>query len=201
MYQTYGKRLVDLMVTIPLIIILWPFFLILLIMIRLGSPGPGLFLQNRLGKNGKVFCAYKFRTMTHRSRILHQEVFGKTEEVTQVGYWLRRFKLDELPQLFNVLLGDMSLVGPRPSLPEQLSEYDEIGYKRLKVNPGLTGLAQINGNIYLPWAARWQYDALYVEQLSLLLDLWIIYRTIAVILLGEGKFLHDTHFAPQKGKL
>jgi lipopolysaccharide/colanic/teichoic acid biosynthesis glycosyltransferase len=127
--------------------------------------------------------------MTNRQRV-DRPVLGRDPELTRAGYWLRRFKIDELPQLLNVIKGDISIVGPRPALPEQLIEYENtIGGKRLLVRPGLTGLAQVNGNIHLTWPQRWEYDAVYVEHQSLWLDLWIIWRTVAVIILGEDKFL------------
>jgi undecaprenyl phosphate N,N'-diacetylbacillosamine 1-phosphate transferase len=109
--------------------------------------------------------------------------------LTRPGAFIRRFKLDELAQLYNVLRGEMSVIGPRPALPRQLAEYDAVGRKRLQVRPGLSGLAQIHGNIYLSWPERWVYDARYVAECSLGLDLWIIWRTIAVAIRGEEKFL------------
>jgi lipopolysaccharide/colanic/teichoic acid biosynthesis glycosyltransferase len=126
--------------------------------------------------------------MIHRPRISDREIIGRDPEVTRVGYWLRRFKIDELPQLVNVLKGNMSLVGPRPALPDQLVVYDNVAMKRLIVRPGLTGLAQVNGNIHLSWPERWCYDAEYVEYLSFKLDIGIIYRTIAVVVFGENRF-------------
>jgi undecaprenyl phosphate N,N'-diacetylbacillosamine 1-phosphate transferase len=129
--------------------------------------------------------------MTHAPRVPDHEILPADPEVTRVGAFLRRYKIDELIQLVNVLKGEMSVVGPRPALPRQLAEYDETGRKRLWVKPGLSGLAQVNGNIYLTWPERWQYDARYVENCSLSLDLWIIWRTIAVMTLGEEKFLHS----------
>ena len=188
-YAHFGKRLLDLTVTFPVMVILAPFLMIIGILIRLGSPGQALFLQPRLGQNGRIFTTYKFRTMTAVPRVPDHEVIGRTSEVTRIGYWLRRFKLDELPQLWNVIIGNMSLVGPRPALPEQLEQYDEIGRKRLEVRPGLTGLAQVSGNIHLTWQERWSYDVRYVEQLSLFLDFRIILKTILVVLLGEKRFL------------
>jgi lipopolysaccharide/colanic/teichoic acid biosynthesis glycosyltransferase len=102
---------------------------------------------------------------------------------------LRRFKVDELPQLFNVFLGDMSIIGPRPCMPELLEQFDSNGQYRTKVFPGMTGLAQVNGNIYLDWKDRWQYDRYYVENISFLLDWTIIMKTIKIILTGEDKYI------------
>jgi len=190
-YRHYGKRLLDIFLSILTLIFLSPFFLLIAIAIRLETPGPVLYLQDRLGLHGKIFSAIKFRTMTHASRVPDHEILADDPEVTRVGAFLRRYKLDELIQVVNVLKGDMSVIGPRPALPRQLAEYDENGRKRLLVKPGLSGLAQVNGNIYLSWPERWQYDARYVEMCSLGLDLWIIWRTIAVMILGEEKFLNS----------
>jgi undecaprenyl phosphate N,N'-diacetylbacillosamine 1-phosphate transferase len=190
-YRRYGKRLLDIVLSIIAMIVLFPFFVLFAAAILLESPGPIFYVQDRLGLRGKIFPAIKFRTMTHAERIPDHEILGNDPDVTRVGAFLRRYKLDELIQLANVLKGEMSIVGPRPALPRQLSEYDENGRKRLLVKPGLSGLAQINGNIYLSWPERWQYDARYVENCSLSLDLWIIWRTIAVMIVGEQKFLQS----------
>jgi lipopolysaccharide/colanic/teichoic acid biosynthesis glycosyltransferase len=188
-YQTFGKRLLDLSLTVPLLLLAAPLFAVVALLIKLNSRGPVFFVQERLGRGGRILRILKFRSMTDRLRTSHQEIFGKTDEVTAVGYWLRRFKIDELPQLWNVVRGDMSLVGPRPALPSQLSEYTELARRRLQVRPGLTGLAQVHGNIHLSWPERWVYDAQYVERVTLAHDLWIIARTIGVVVLGEQRFL------------
>ena len=190
-YRSFGKRLLDLAVSLPLLIAAAPLFSAIAVAIKLTSRGPAFFVQERLGRDGRTFRTFKFRTMTDRPRTSHQEIFGKTDEVTAVGYWLRRFKLDELPQLWNIVNGDMSLVGPRPALPAQLAEYTSLAKCRLQVRPGLTGLAQVHGNIHLSWPERWVYDAEYVSRVSLVLDLWIAFRTIAVVLLGEERFLQQ----------
>jgi len=188
MYRRWGKRFFDVIVAAVALILLSPLFILIALLIRLDSRGSILFIQERLGRGGKIFRAYKFRTMTDRPRVSDHEIIGRDPEITRVGYWLRRFKLDELPQLINVIKGDMSIVGPRPALPSQLSVYDSKTMKRLVVRPGLTGLAQVNGNIHLSWPERWQYDIWYVEHLSLMLDLKIIIKTFAVIIFGEDKF-------------
>jgi undecaprenyl phosphate N,N'-diacetylbacillosamine 1-phosphate transferase len=189
MYRTLGKRLFDLALAIPALFLLSPLLALAACLVRLDSEGPALFIQERLGQHGRVFRIYKFRTMIDRPRTPDHEIVGRDPEVTKVGYWLRRFKIDELPQLINVLKGDMSIVGPRPDLPEQLSAYDEIERRRLMVRPGLTGPTQVRGNNLLSWSERWHYDAEYVECLSLGLDLSIIWRTFAVVVLGEDRFL------------
>ena len=187
-YRCGGKRLVDLAVSLPLLLIASPVLLVTALLIKLDSRGPVFFVQERLGRYGTTFPTFKFRTMTDRKRTSHIEVLPGHSEVTRVGNWLRRFKLDELPQLLNIVRGDMSLVGPRPALPEHIADYNKNGLQRLLERPGLTGLAQINGNIYLSWPERWHYDARYVAELSAILDLQIAIKSIAVVLYGEEKF-------------
>ncbi len=187
-YRNLGKRLVDLAVSLPLLLIASPVLLLTALFIKLDSRGPVFFVQERLGRYGTTFPTFKFRTMTDRKRTSHSEVLPGHSEVTRVGNWLRRFKLDELPQLLNIVRGDMSLVGPRPALPEHIDEYNASGLQRLLERPGLTGLAQVNGNIYLSWPERWHYDARYVAELSAVLDLQIAIKSIAVVLYGEERF-------------
>jgi lipopolysaccharide/colanic/teichoic acid biosynthesis glycosyltransferase len=116
-------------------------------------------------------------------------VHGRASGVTKVGYYLRRFKIDELPQLYHVLIGQMSLVGPRPSIPAQLEQMTELEKNRYSVSPGLTGLAQVSGNIHLPWQERYKVDLKYIRNISVLNDLRIICRTVLLIFIGEEKFV------------
>lgn len=178
----------DLLVASTLLILLLPLLLLSAFAVKLTSSGPFFFKQQRLGQRGIPFTIYKFRTMLDKPRIADREIFSGDTELTPVGGLLRRSKIDELPQLLNVVLGDMSLVGPRPGLAEQLDSYTETAHKRLLSRPGLTGLAQVNGNIHISWQQRWEYDARYVECLNLGLDLRIILKTIAVIIFGEQHF-------------
>lgn len=189
MYNRILKRLIDITVAALLLLLLTPLLLITGILVKLESAGPVFFAQERIGKAGKIFRLVKFRSMTHRKRDFHKEITGKNAEVTWVGSILRRFKVDELPQLINVLMGQMSLVGPRPWLPGEPLTDGEIGQKRQLVRPGLTGLAQINGNIYLSKEQRISYDISYVDHLSFGLDLKILIKTMAVVIFGESKFL------------
>lgn len=129
------------------------------------------------------------RTMTDRNRVSDKEILKGNSEVTIVGNILRRLKIDELPQIINILIGDMSIVGPRPCLTSQINEFNEDGKIRLLIRPGLTGLAQINGNIYLTWPERWKYDRIYVEKISFLMDIKIILKTFLIVFLGEQKFI------------
>ena len=188
MYRLAFKRLLDIVVSAVALLLLAPFFLLIAAIVRLESPGPALFRQDRLGQGGSVFTLYKFRTMSHAPRVVSREIFADNPELTRTGRWLRRLKIDELPQLWNVLRGDMSLVGPRPAMPEQIEVLNAAGRRRLEVRPGLTGLAQVNGNIHLPWEERWRYDRRYVEEISFRLDAGILWKTIAVIVLGEDAF-------------
>jgi undecaprenyl phosphate N,N'-diacetylbacillosamine 1-phosphate transferase len=148
------------------------------------------FVQKRPGYKGKLISVFKFRTMHLGSEkmIKGQEVTKDDPRVTKVGKVLRRLKIDEIPQLINVLLGQMSLVGPRPERIESLADYDDFIRKRLDMRPGLTGLAQVSGNIYISLMQRYQYDVFYVENYSLLLDIQILLRTVAVVLRGEEKY-------------
>lgn len=191
-YNRTFKRFFDLLISTSCIILLLPIGLLISILIKLTSKGTIFFLQKRLGKDGQIFNIYKFRTMTSAKREVKNEIFSKNPDVTVVGTVLRRLKLDETPQLLNVFLGEMSLVGPRPCTPELLLKFNKDGFERLRVKPGLTGLAQINGNIYLSWEDRWYFDKLYVERISFILDVKIITKTFLVILLGEKRFLKRT---------
>jgi undecaprenyl phosphate N,N'-diacetylbacillosamine 1-phosphate transferase len=183
-----GKRLFDVVCSAIGLALCLPLFAVLAAWIRIDSPGPVFYTQTRLGRHGRFFRLFKFRTMTARPRNTMSDLVLCEAEITRLGRFLRRFKLDELPQLWNVLCGDMSVVGPRPALPAQLDELNEVGQKRLLVRPGLTGLAQVHGNVYLPWEERWKYDAEYVERLSFTLDCWIVWRTLLTIATGEERW-------------
>ncbi len=191
-YKQIVKSMIDISVAGFVLLLLMPLFLLVALLIRIESKGPVFYFQNRLGKKGKIFRLVKFRSMTHRTKRVPGEtgeLLGNTHaEITRIGKVLRRLKIDELPQLFNIIQGHMSLVGPRPSLPELQEQFDKNGQARLLVKPGCTGLAQIHGNIYLSWPERWQYDAYYTEKISLLLDLKIIIKTFFLIFAGEKKF-------------
>jgi undecaprenyl phosphate N,N'-diacetylbacillosamine 1-phosphate transferase len=196
-YRAIGKRCLDLLVCIQLVLLASPLFLITACLIKFDSKGSILFVQERLGRFGSTFRTLKFRTMTDRPRVADGEVLPGNTEVTRVGHWLRRFKIDELPQLLNILRGDMSLIGPRPALPGHISEYNEDGLQRLLERPGLTGLAQISGNIYLSWPDRWILDARYVQTVSLATDIRIALKTVVVVFVGEEKFVQPVIKFPQ----
>ena len=189
MYQHFFKRLLDICISSIALLFLSPALLLIVLLIKIDSTGPVLFKQIRLGKDNKTFTVYKFRTMTDKDRVVDRVIYKGDPDVTRLGEVLRRFKIDEIPQLFNVLLGDMSLIGPRPCMPEMLEQFDDNGKYRTKALPGLTGLAQVNGNIYLDWKDRWQYDRRYVENISFFLDCTIILKTLKILLKGEDKFI------------
>lgn len=179
------KRSLDIVLASLMLILGAPILGLAALATRLDSDGPVLFRQQRLGRFGRPFCIYKLRTMFHRDGRAETQVMPGSPEVTRVGSVLRRLKIDELPQLFNVLRGDMSLVGPRPYLLAALDEMDDGVRCRLDARPGLTGLPQVSGNIYLSRPERWKLDAYYVQNLSLGLDLKILARTALVVFLGE----------------
>lgn len=188
MYRNRLKRALDISMALLLLALLSPVLGTTALLLKFDSPGPVLFRQRRLGLQGRVFDLYKFRSMVHRQRTADRQIYEGDPEVTRLGHVIRRFKIDELPQLFNVLKGDMSIVGPRPCLPELQSEFDENGRLRILVRPGLTGLAQVNGNILLSWPERWRLDRIYVESLSFMVDCKILLKTVLVVLLGEKRF-------------
>lgn len=193
MYKLFLKRIFDLILSLLVSILFLPFLIILAIIIKIDSKGPVFFHQERVGKNLKLFKVLKLRTMTNKTRAVSKKpVIGKTDDVTQVGYILRRFKIDELPQVFNILKGDMSIVGPRPSVPEQLSNMTPIQKSRYNIRPGLTGLSQVSGNIHLAWTERFKYDLKYIDIMSFKVDLKIILKTFLIIFKGEERFVHSS---------
>lgn len=188
--QKAVKRLIDIILSLIVLIVFLPIWIVVAILIKTTSKGPILFLQDRPGQYKKIFKVYKFRTMKPGSEkmVKGQEVMGDDDRVTSIGKFLRRTKIDEIPQVLNVLKGEMSLVGARPERVASLEDYDDEISKRLNMKPGMTGLAQVSGNIYLSLQDRYKFDVYYVEHFSLWLDIKIIFRTIGVVLFGEGKY-------------
>jgi len=174
------KRLADLAVAAAALGLGWPFLLFLAIVIRIDSSGPAFFRQERCGRRGRPFGMYKFRTMRADADPFGASPQGSGDpRLTRVGRWLRETSLDELPQLWNVLKGDMSLVGPRPLYVSQAREFTPRQARRLEVRPGLTGLAQVQGRGEVPHEEKLELDVQYVERASLGLDLRIVWRTAA----------------------
>ncbi len=187
MSYIFVKNILDIIISLCLSLIAIPILIVSIILIKLETKGSVFFIQDRVGKDGVIFKIFKLRTMKHNNKQKKEQVFLNNSDVTRVGFYLRRFKIDELPQIFNVLLGQMSLIGPRPCLPSLLETFDETAKFRLKVKPGLTGWAQVNGNIYNSWPMRWKLDKYYVENVSLFLDLRVFITTLNVIIFGEEK--------------
>ncbi|TVT29851.1 sugar transferase [Salinicoccus cyprini] len=179
----------DIIVSSFCLFILSPLLLITGLIIKVTMPGPLFFRQRRVGMHERLFDILKFRSMKVDRSAEERFDFDKDEErITAFGRLIRRLKIDELPQLLNVLKGDMSLVGPRPTIEQQVAEYDAHQRRRLDVKPGMTGLAQVNGNTYLSWEERIEYDIQYVDTHSAKLDLMIILKTVLIVLFGEGNF-------------
>ncbi len=188
LWARYGKRAFDVVVAGLLLLALSPVLILAVLAVKLTSPGPLFFTQDRAGRNGTVFQVLKFRTMRGGRRPDPKELVPLDHpEITRMGWVLRRFKIDELPQLLNVIKGEMSLIGPRPTLPDQAEGYDDFRRQRLLVRPGVTGLAQVNGNTAVPWDERILFDIAYVRRCSLLMDVGILLRTVWVVLAGEGR--------------
>jgi undecaprenyl phosphate N,N'-diacetylbacillosamine 1-phosphate transferase len=189
-YKRFMKRPMDFILSFIAIIVLSPVMLVVAILVRTKLGKPVLFKQERPGLNEKIFTMYKFRTMINR-RNERGELLPDSERLTKFGKFLRSTSLDELPELFNILVGDMSLVGPRPLLTKYLEYYREEERIRHTVRPGLTGLAQINGRNNLNWDSRLAFDVEYVNRLNFLLDFKIIFKTIIIAVKREGVIVVD----------
>lgn len=188
-FRLFVKRGFDIGLSFIGLVVFSPLMLLMFILIKITMPGPAFFIQERVGKGQKLFRILKFRTMKiDREAEQKHDTSKDAQRVTRLGKFMRRTKIDELPQLFNVLKGDMSLIGPRPTFKEQADQYSKRQKKRLSVRPGMTGLAQVNGNASLSWEERIEYDIQYVEQFTLQLDLIILLKTARVVLLGEEKY-------------
>ena len=185
MYKRFVKRCLDFVLSLAALIILSPVLLLVAILVRCKLGSPILFKQERPGLHEKIFCMYKFRTMTDAKdadgNLLPDEV-----RLTKFGKLLRSTSLDELPELFNILKGDMAIVGPRPLLVQYLPRYNERQRRRHDVRPGFTGLAQVNGRNSISWQEKFEWDVRYVEKVSFLMDLRIIAKTVKVVLKRDG---------------
>jgi lipopolysaccharide/colanic/teichoic acid biosynthesis glycosyltransferase len=188
--QLAFKRAFDIAVSFVALTLSSPLMVLIALVIKLNDGGPVLYVDKRVGKNGKTFNLYKFRSMAvGADRIgLGRAVARDDPRITRVGKFLRQFTLDELPQFFNVLKGDMSVVGPRPGTPAQAEMYDDFERKRLEMRPGMTGWAWINGRNNLPWEERIKLDVWYIDHWSPGLDLRILVKTPLVVLKREGLY-------------
>jgi lipopolysaccharide/colanic/teichoic acid biosynthesis glycosyltransferase len=185
MYKFFFKPLLDFILSLLGLIISSPLFLIVFIALLFANKGKVFFLQNRPGKNEEIFKIIKFRTMNDK-RDAHGNLLPDVERLTTIGKLVRKTSLDEIPQLINVLLGNMSLIGPRPLLPEYLPLYNDFQKKRHHIKPGITGWAQINGRNAVEWEKKFKFDVWYVENMSFFLDLQIMFLTLKKVLKLEG---------------
>ncbi|WP_148630476.1 sugar transferase [Bacillus sp. E214] len=190
-YRNFLKRPIDFILSLIAIIVLSPVFLIVAILVRTKLGSPILFEQERPGLNEKIFTMYKFRTMTNE-REGNGDLLPDNVRLTKFGRFLRSTSLDELPELFNILKGDMSLVGPRPLAVIYLPYYNQNEKIRHTIRPGLTGLAQINGRNTVNWEERFDYDIKYVENINVLLDMSIIFKTLLKVFKREGVTVRGT---------
>lgn len=192
MYQ-YIKRILDIILGIITLVLLSPIMIITSVLIRIDSKGPIIFKQQRVGKDGKHFTIYKFRTMVENAEKIGTglDSYENDTRVTKIGKFLRNSSLDEFPQLFNILKGDMSFVGPRPPVtyhPYKYDDYPVDAKRRFEVRPGVTGYAQVNGRNELSWEEKFKYDLYYVDKVCLLLDLKIFILTIFKVIKMEGSY-------------
>lgn len=185
-YRDYVKRILDFLLALVGITIGIPFILIAAIFIKLDTPGPVFFTQERVGYKGKLFKIYKLRTMDTRAVDKHGKKIRDRNRVTKSGKIIRKLNIDELPQFWNIIKGEMSFIGPRPLLPRYYPYFNAEEDRRHDVLPGITGLAQVNGRGFLQWEERFAYDLEYVDNLSFKLELQIIWQTIKSVLKNEG---------------
>jgi undecaprenyl phosphate N,N'-diacetylbacillosamine 1-phosphate transferase len=183
-YANYIKRLLDIAVSLLILILISPIFLIVFVCYLIKNENP-FFVQERPGKNSRIFKIIKFKTMNNK---LDEkgELLSPMERITPMGALMRKFSIDELPQLINILKGDMSLIGPRPLLPEYLKLYNNTQRRRHEVRPGITGLAQVNGRNAISWEEKFNFDIYYVDNISFAMDLKILYLTIIKVLKADN---------------
>jgi lipopolysaccharide/colanic/teichoic acid biosynthesis glycosyltransferase len=195
------KRLIDILAAIILLILLTPLFLIIMLTIYISSPGPVFFKQTRVGRWGKLFTMWKFRSMYRDADARLKEIMAQNEmtggvifkmkndpRIFPAGRFIRKASIDELPQLWNVLKGDMSLVGPRPALPSEVNQYSLQDRKRLEVIPGITCIWQVSGRSNIPFPQQVQLDVQYIQSQSIMLDIKLLLKTIPAVLLSRGAY-------------
>lgn len=186
MYRNYLKRLIDFIIVFAVLLIIWPILCFVTLWLYFANKGVGAFFtQERPGKNNKIFKVIKFKTMTDE-RDESGNLLPDEKRLTKVGKFVRSTSIDELPQLINVLKGDMALIGPRPLLPQYLPLYNQEQIRRHEVRPGITGWAQVNGRNAISWTKKFELDVWYVDHVSFLLDLKIMFLTIKKVFVREG---------------
>lgn len=192
MYKNFFKRILDIFASLSLIILLFPVILIVTILLFIANSGKPFFLHRRPGKNEKIFTLYKFRTMKGSPKDKDGNFVPDVQRITKVGGFVRSTSLDELPQLFNVLFGHMSMIGPRPLWEHYLPLYNEFQKQRHNVKPGITGWAQINGRNSISWEEKFELDVWYVKNISFKTDMQILFKTVKKVLIREGIAENDT---------
>lgn len=186
MYKGGLKRSIDFIIVLCTLVVIWPILLLIIIFLHFANKGAGVFFtQDRPGKNAKIFKAIKFKTMTDE-RDAGGKLLPDDVRLTKIGRIVRSLSIDELPQLINVLKGDMALIGPRPLLPKYLSLYSSERFRRHEVRPGITGWAQVNGRNNISWKKKFELDVWYVDHMSFLLDMKIFFLTIKKVFVREG---------------
>jgi len=191
MYKKFFKRFFDIIVGIIGVIVFFPFFVIVFVALTINNRGTPFFYQSRPGLHGKIFKIIKFKTMTDQ-KDKQGKLLSDEKRLTRIGQFVRKTSLDELPQILNLLKGDMSIIGPRPLLPEYLPLYNERQQKRHLVKPGISGWAQVNGRNGISWEQKFEYDVWYVENLSFKLDLKIFILTFLKVFQSEGISANNT---------
>jgi lipopolysaccharide/colanic/teichoic acid biosynthesis glycosyltransferase len=188
------RRSLDLVIAGAVSALTAPLVALLALVVRFESPGHPIYTQTRVGKDGTLFEIYKLRTMVHGAEFTGAglAIQEGDDRITRLGRFLRRYSLDELPNLWNVVRGEMSIIGPRPTLQVQVDQYTERERGRLAVKPGITGWAQVNGRASLPWSERIELDVWYVEHRTLALDLEILVRTVRMVVTGQGLYKGET---------
>ena len=186
MYRFFFKRVMDFTIASMVLALIWPVLLSVVLWLHFANKGAGVFfMQERPGRDGEIFKVFKFKTMTD-ARDVSGRLLPDARRLTRVGRFVRSSSMDELPQLINVLKGDMSLIGPRPLLPQYLPLYSAVQARRHEVRPGITGWAQVNGRNAISWTRKFELDVWYVDHYSLLLDLKIVLLTIRKVIVREG---------------
>lgn len=185
MYKLFFKRVIDFLLALIALLLLSPIFIIILVLLTIYNAGKPFFFQVRPGQNERIFKVIKFKTMNDK-KDSKGELLPDSIRLTRVGKFVRKTSLDEIPQLLNVLRGDMSLIGPRPLLVEYLPLYNDKQKRRHSVKPGITGLAQVSGRNAISWKRKFEYDVQYVDNMSFLLDVKIFFRTFLKVFKSEG---------------